>query len=129
MARTVRFDIEIEDVKGSFKRMCEVAPKKAREFLSRAVLLTTAGVLTRMETAVPVDQGDLKTALTMTHKGLHGRAGVLDDPDQAEVAVFNEYAPNRQPFMKPSAEAESNDFKKRAEYALEQMERYLSQGF
>ena len=129
MARTPKITVELEDVNGSFARMVREAPKKARQFLSTAVFETTAGVLRGMEARVAADEGDLKNALVFTHRGLHGKAGVLNDPEQAAIAQFNEYAPNKQPFMKPAAEQESDAFKQRATRALEQMERYLTQGF
>jgi hypothetical protein len=46
----------------------------------------------------------------------------------AWVALFNEYNPNRQPWMKPSAERESSDFVKRVADAMGQVERNLSGG-
>lgn len=128
MART-KIVVEVEDVRGSCARLVKQAPKKVRQFLSTAVFLSTAGVLHNMEAIVPVDEGDLKNALEFTHRGLHGRAGVLNDPEQAEIAQFNEYSPNRQKFMKPAAEQESEPFRQRAIRALEQMERYLTQGW
>ena len=126
MARTPKITVELVDVNGSFARLIREAPKKARQFLSTAVFQTTAAVHRGMEAAVPVDQGDLRNALEFTHRGLHGKAGVLNDPEQAAVAQFNEYAPNKQPFMRPAAEQESNAFKSRAERALAQMERALT---
>jgi hypothetical protein len=31
------------------------------------------------------------------------------DPEQASVALFNEYSPNHQPFMRPALQASSGD--------------------
>lgn len=129
----VKFTIEVVDVNDSFARLIREAPLKARQFLSTAVRDTTAGVLRNMVARAPEENEDdsdnMKNYLEMTHQGLFGQAGVLNNPEQAEVALFNEYAPNRQPFMKPAAEMESEAFKSRAIRALEQMERALTVGF
>lgn len=130
MARVFRVTVRIEDVNGSFARLIKQAPKEARAFLSQAVATTTVAVNQRMKARVPVDEGQLKAALDVRlPKGnrLHGQAGVWD-PEQAAIAQFNEWTPNKQPFMRPSAQDESAEFKARAEKALKRMEAALSQG-
>ncbi len=127
------------DVNGSFKRLMTEAPKQSKKFLSTAVFLTAAAVRRRMETTAPVGPsgegrapGD-HISQDIEHRGRNGalsaRVGIFDDPDQVAVAAYNEYAPNRQPFMKRSAEAESEGYRQRAIEALQQCERFLSQGF
>jgi hypothetical protein len=127
--------IALEDVNGSFKRFMDQAPKKAKQYLSTAVFLTAAGVQREMEAGAP--EGPDGEGLTPgTHikalvehrgrnKGLHAQIGYFE-PDDAAVALFNEYLPNKQPFMRPAAQAESEPFKARAMRALEQCERDLS---
>jgi hypothetical protein len=131
MARTDRITIEFEDVNGSFARMIREAPKVAREYLSRAVTDTTLAVRDRMEKLVPVDEGDLYEAIDVRvprKTGLMGRAGVFDNPELVSRALFNEYIPNKQPFMRPAAVDEANAFEARARKALQQMEAALSRG-
>lgn len=120
--------VYLEDVNGSFARLVRQAPTVARAYLSQAVASTTVSVKQRMSATVPVDEGDLKAAVDSKvpkRNALVGYAGVFI-PEQAEVAMFNEYAPNKQKFMQPSAEAESNAFKKRCEDALKKLETAFS---
>jgi hypothetical protein len=131
MARGSRITIEIEDVNGSFAKMIKAAPKEVRAFLSQAVSTTTVAVKQRMQVLVPVEEGDLKAAIdTKLPKGnrLMGQAGVFD-PEQAEVALLNEYRPNTQPFMRPAALDEAEDFKQRAIRALKKAEAALAGTF
>ena len=124
MARTEKISITIEDVNGSFARLIKQAPKEARSFLSQAVATTTVAVSQRMRARVPVDEGELKAAIDVRlPKGtrLAGEAGVFDG-EQAGVALYNEYQPNVQPFMRPSAQDEAEDFKQRAIKALKKLE-------
>jgi hypothetical protein len=131
--------VEVEDVNGSFKRLMVQAPKQARRFLSTAVFSTGAAVQRTMEATAPFGpEGEGATPsdhikLDIEHRGRHGglsaRVGVFDDEGQVAVATFNEYAPNRQPFMKAAAINESGEFVARAVKALQQCERVLSQGW
>lgn len=71
-------------------------------------------------------------------RGLVGRAGILDGDapamfgpsatTQGHVAVYNEYAPNQQPFMRPAAEAVTKDFVREIRDALQRVERSLGSG-
>jgi hypothetical protein len=124
VARTEKITIAIEDVNGSFARLLKQAPKEARSFLSQAVATTTTAVAQRMRAHVPVDEGDLKDAIdTRLPRGtrLVGEAGVWDQ-EQGEVAIYNEYQPNKQAFMRPAAQDESDAFKQRAIRALKKLE-------
>lgn len=130
---------ELVDSNGSFARMLREAPKVMRAELKPAVQVTCFALGQRIKGAAPVgpDAPHIKDAVTFTVRGLTGRVGYIDatepaGPDnpatQAEVALYNEYHPNKQPFMKPSAEAESADFVKRMQVAIGQVERNLSGG-
>jgi hypothetical protein len=124
VARIEKISITIEDVNGSFARLLKQAPKEARSFLSQAVATTTTAVAQRMRAHVPVDEGELKAAIdTRLPRGtrLVGEAGVWDTA-QGEVALYNEYQPNKQPFMRPAAQDESDAFKQRAIRALKKLE-------
>jgi hypothetical protein len=132
----LRVDIEVEDVNGSFARLIREAPKKARYFLSTAVFQTAAAVEREMDARVafgpdgegrtPNEHIKLDIEHRGRHGGLHAQVGVFDDLDQMFVAIYNEYAPNEQSFMKPSAEAEAGPFLDRAKRALAQCERALT---
>lgn len=140
MARKVeKIGLEIEDVNGSFARLMDEAPKVARRFLSTAVFSTAAAIQRHMEELAPLGPDD--EGLTpgehikfdIEHRGRNGalsaQVGIFDDENQVKVAVFNEYAPNRHAFMRPSAEAEAGPFIERAKLALQQCERFLSHGW
>jgi hypothetical protein len=139
MARGSRVTIEIEDVRGSFARLIKEAPKAARRFLSTAVFQTAAAVQREQEARYnmgPEGQGltpDQHIKLDVEHRGrtgsLHAQVGIFDDADQVQVAMLDEWKPNKHGVQKQSAVAESEPFKKRAIDALQKCERYLSQGF
>jgi hypothetical protein len=119
--------IVIEDVGGSFRRFFTNAPKRARQLLTPAVLVTANKLAQRMEHGAPEgpDAPHIKRSVTFKHRGLGAQVGYIaedfgadqaadgSDATIAEVALFNEYRPNNQPFMRPAAEAESSDFVKR----------------
>lgn len=135
----IQIAVEIEDVNGSFARLIDEAPKKARQFLSTAVFRTAAAVQRTMEqTAVLGPEGQGLTPfehirLSIEQRGRTGglmqQVGIFDDPDQVSVAMFNEYSPDRQPFMRASADRTASLFLTHATEALQQAERYFSQGF
>jgi hypothetical protein len=129
MARPLRVESALEDVNGSFARFIDQAPKVARKYLATAVFLTTGRVYNRMEANAPVLDGDLKVALQFDTKGLSGRAGILKgegENDMAHIALYNEFRPNEQAFMRPAAKAEQGGFVAAVTRALEQCERDLS---
>lgn len=137
MARRV---IEIEDVGRRFERLFKVGPKVFRAELAKAVSKTTIHLADEMfDTAPPRSDAPphVKDAIDYETRGLTGKAGILkgDEPagggegtTQGMVAVFNEYAPNAQPFMRPAAEKEHPQFVKRAAAALGRGEKLLSGG-
>jgi hypothetical protein len=73
----------------------------------------------------------IQDQIDVAHRGLTARVGILDSGPtgiEADVALFNEYAPNKQPFMKPAAEAHTSEFKRNIERAIRRMEVKLSGG-
>ena len=133
MARITRYTVRIEDVGGSFARFVKQAPKEARELCKAAVRTTTFAVLQRMKATAPVgpEAPHMKAALDLKISGLRGRAGILTstgEGDDAHVALYNEYLPNKQAFMRPAAMAEKPDFTRRMKEALGQLERRLGSG-
>lgn len=134
-----KITVEVVDVNGSLARLIKEAPKACKKFLSTAVFLTAGSIQRVMEADAPLGPtGEGRTPtehikFDIEHRGRTGslvaRVGIFDNPDQIAVATYNEYQPNQQKFMKPSAEARETEFHERATSALKQMERYLSQGF
>ena len=112
MARTV---VGIEDVGGSFARFLKQAPKVARAEIAKAVAKTAEHLADEMFDNAPPRSDTpphVKDAIDYESRGLSGKAGVLagsepaggtDGTTQGMVALFNEYAPNKQPFMLPAA--------------------------
>jgi hypothetical protein len=127
MARITHYTTRIEDVGGSFARFIREAPKEARALCKAAVESTTFAVLQRMRATAPVgpDAPHMKTDLSMKVRGLLGRVGILDS---AHVALYNEYLPNEQAFMRPAARAEQDTHTRRVKEALGQLERRLGSG-
>jgi hypothetical protein len=134
--------IEIVDVDGSFRRFIRESPKEARKELGAAVKKSLFMLAKRMEALAPdrsPEAPHIKDAITSESRGMSGRAGVLDAEasqpaapgsswTQADVALFNEYSPNRQAFMRPAAEAIDSDLKRECTRALQRVERTLGSG-
>lgn len=131
--RMTRYGAVLEDVNGSFARFIREAPKEARMLCAAAVKDTTFAVLQRMQATVPVgpDAPHIKDDLGMKASGLSGRAGILassGEGDSAHIALYNEYDPNQQPFMRPAAKAEQPLHLRRMREAIGQLERRLGSG-
>lgn len=131
--------LTVEDVGGSFARFLKNAPKEMRKCMAGAVQATAFALAQRMKAKAPVgpDAPHIRDFVTSKSRGLYGRAGFIDATEQAgpnnpasiaDVALYNEYRPNAQPFMKPAAEQESADFVKRMKVAMGLVERNLSGG-
>jgi hypothetical protein len=137
---TPKIRVDVVDVNGSFKRFIEFASKgEARKRLHSPVLSTAAALETRMRASAPVGPGEdhIKNAITFSHRATSAQVGLLSedfggDPagdgsnaTMAEVALYNEYNPNKQPFMRAAAEAESKGFERRIADVLKDMENAL----
>jgi hypothetical protein len=143
----LKIQIHVEDVGGSFKKFQERAPKEARALISDAVDKTAFAIMQTMKAQAPVgpDAPHIRDAITWKRRGTRGvgkggvaaEIGILESDGGgspsapgssttlAEVALFNEYRPNAQPFMRPAAEAENSNFTKRITQAIQQLERAL----
>jgi len=130
--------IEIEDVGGSFKRFCREAPKEARAAMKEAVTKTANRVSDEMYDRAP-DRSDapphVKDAIDVKQTGLSALVGILEgdapsgtEATMGEVAQFNEYAPNKQPFMLPAAAMSERPAAEYARKALAKLEQVLSGG-
>ena len=133
----VRDGVELVDVDGSFQRLLKETPKIAREVMKDAIKRTAFAVAQRVKSAAPVgpDAPHIRDAVEITQRGLMAQVGYLSNspavngqaiPSQAAVALYNEYHPNQQPFMRPSAKAESSDFLRRSAEAIRGIERQLA---
>jgi len=134
-----RTEIELVDVNGSFAKFLREAPKVMRQCLYDALDKTAFAVGQRMRTKAPVgpDAPHIRDYVTQKRRGLTAQVGYIDATQPAgpgntatiaEVALFNEYMPNKQPFMKPAAREEEGNFLKRMKSAIGQVERDLSGG-
>lgn len=131
------FKTELVDVDGSLARLVRRLPGEAREAMRQVIKVTAFAVKQRMAASAPVgpDAPHIREAIEIQQRGLMARVGYLSNqpafagrqlPTQAAVALFNEYSPNKQPFMRPSAKAESSDYTRRAVDALNGIERTLA---
>jgi hypothetical protein len=80
---------------------------------------------------VAADAPHIKDALDSKVSGLSGRAGILvseGEDGPAHIALYNEYLPNEQAFMRPAAQAEQSEYVRRMKDALGQLERKLGSG-
>lgn len=129
----------IEDVGGSFRRFLDSEKTIARAYLYDAVEKTAFALSLRMSAEAPVgtDEPHIRDNVTYKRRGMTAQVGFIDatqaaGPDNpaslADVALYNEYHPNVQPFMRPAAEAEAKDFIRRVEDAIRRVERDLSGG-
>ncbi len=129
----------VEDVGGSFARFLKMAPKIGRAYLHDAIEKTAFSLQHRMKSMAPYgpDAPHIREAITYRRRGQRADVGLLDATQDAapgssaslgDVGLYNEYSPNRQPFMRPSAEQEDRPFIRRITDAVKQMERDLSGG-
>lgn len=129
----------IEDVGGSFARFMREAPKEMRKLLAGEVKATAFSLERRIAFKAPhgPDAPHIKERVTHKARGLSAQVGYIDATEPAapgnpasiaDVALYNEYRPNKQPFMRPAAEAEASDFVKRITVGIGKVERSLSGG-
>lgn len=139
MSARDRITVSLEDVGGAYARFLREAPKVFRQCLIDAVDRTAFAAAQRMRAMAPVgpDAPHIRDFITTKRRGLVAQVGYIDatqsagpnnDATIAEVALYNEYRPNAQPFMRPAAEGESKDFVRRVQAACGQAERSLSGG-
>lgn len=123
----------LEDVDGSFARFLKELPGDARLHLSHAIRLTTFAVTQRMRAKVKQIAyltGDMYEQIENRppkRTALVGRAGIWHDVE-AEIALYNEYTPNKQPFLRPSVDDEQRQFVRRIQDAVRLTDRYYGPG-
>lgn len=127
--------ITIEDVGGGFKRLYSQAPKIVRQELYKAIEKATIYCSDEMYDRAP-DRSDvpphIKDAIDWERRGLVGKAGILngDEPGggeatMGEVALYNEYKPNAQPFAMPAALVTQKVLESEARKAIGRLENAL----
>jgi hypothetical protein len=92
------------EIVDTFTAFTEKAPGVLKDAAIRGVQKVAPRMLGRMEAQAPTLTGQMKSKLTVDG----GVVGIFD-PEQAEVALFNEYSPNHQPFMRAAAQASIGD--------------------
>lgn len=139
MARIRKVSVVVEDVNGSFIRMCRESPKIVRKHLSTAIFLTGGAVRSEMESqlrlgpegqgATPFDHIKQDVENRWKRGSLSARVGIFDDPLQVAVATYQEYGTRsgtpKHPAMQDSARAHSDTLKRYAIEALKSAEREL----
>lgn len=138
-----RVTIRIVDVDGSLRKFIRTFPQLTKDECTKAIRTTARRVLQRMEAKVAVgpDAPHLRDDLSyeVGNKSLFGRIGILEDAaqklaapgsdaTQGEVAIMNEYKPDRQPFMGNSLRAEADAFAALVEKGLQAAVRSVSSG-
>jgi hypothetical protein len=135
--------VGIEDVGGRLERLFRDGPQVFKEELQHQVRISAVSLGQRMRALAP--KGDLAPHIkddvetskaSIGKKTVSARVGFItpkradsrSDTTQAEVALYNEFQPNVQPFMRPAAEAEASEFRQRIIKALQSAERNLSVG-
>lgn len=131
-------NVVLEDVDGTFATFTREAPKLVKKLLGTAVFLTESRVLKTMEANAPLGtdggltpgehikwdlEGDWKASYPLSAK-----VGILNNDEQAHVALYNEYVPNAQPFMRPAASVNAEYFKAQAIAALERIAAQFADG-
>lgn len=134
MAKTITVEIDSRQ----FERFLRQAPKEARSILSPDVKKTAfiVGQRIKAKAAVGPVAPHIKDDIEVrgANRGsLIAKVGFWGGPSggnatQPEVALYNEYRPNQQPFMRPAADDEANDFGVRITRALKLLERRLTVG-
>lgn len=89
----------------TFTPFLEQAPTVLKAAGRRGAQQTTPKVLARMEANAPRLTGVMASRLTANG----GQVGIFDNSEEASVALFNEYSPNHQPFMRPAAQSSVGD--------------------
>lgn len=115
--------VTLEDVNGSFARFVREAPKVLKKHAFAAAEQTRQVVARRIYEKAPVGPNAPHMRDAIEVRGTY--IGIFD-PEQAAVALYNEYRPNQQPFMADSARDEDAGFRAREEKAIKQTEHELS---
>jgi hypothetical protein len=117
---------ELVDVHGSLRRLVIMGPKVFRGFIKPQIQVSAHAVAARARTLAPVGEAMPKgrrhirdgIEVAVHPVKLFADVGFFSNPDEAAVAIYNEYTPNRQPFLRPALEAEEREYHTRFVKAL-----------
>jgi hypothetical protein len=133
-----KITVDLVDLNGSFRRFYTQAPKVVRAALKGVVTKGADRLSDEMyDRAPPRSEAPphVRDAIDVKQVGLSAKVGILNgeeasgtDATMGEVALFNEYAPNRQPYMLPAANATTRPLEDMARKALAKVEQELSVG-
>ena len=93
------------EIVDTFTKFLERAPEAMRAAGVRGAQKAAPRLLGRMQSAAPRLTGAMASRLTADG----GVVGIFNDPEEASVALYNEYSPNHQPFLRPSLQATEGD--------------------
>lgn len=114
--------VDVFDAGGRTKRWISRAHDVLRkEVITRGTHPTAKSILGSMQDRAPRLTGAMASKLTVDG----GVVGILDDSEAASVALYNEFSPNHQPFMRPAARANESTLDQRATAALQSAERLV----
>lgn len=118
----------LEDVGGRFALFVRQGPAVYRKAVLPTVQATAFEVRARMRRGAPVgpDAPHIRDDVEVDVSELTALVGYITKPEQAAVALYNEYRPNKQPFMRAALEDEADEFRRAVTKALHHAERALS---
>jgi hypothetical protein len=142
MPSKVRALITVEDVDGSFRKFMRQAPAIVRQEMAPAINATARGVHQLMQGRAPEGpeaphiKEDIQTleASPANKRAKNTTAqtgyfhGSSDHSDQPHIALYNEFRPNKQPFMRSSADDMTQEFLRHVSAALQRLDSRLSKG-
>jgi HK97 gp10 family phage protein len=104
------------------------APELVKSMSADAVQRSSFAVAQRAKHHAPVRSGDLKRAIDAAARGLSGRVGLNTDLKYWRFVEFGTKYMSAQPFFRPAADEESNEFVKRLRAIGQRLERDFSTG-
>lgn len=129
----------LEDVGGSFRKFLRTAEPTLKKHVESRVDKTAQAMVNRMKAMAPFgpEAPHIRDAITYVRRGKMAEIGFINATQPAgpgstativDVAMYNEYSPNQQPFMRPAAEQSDGEFQRNITDAIQAMERELSTG-
>lgn len=112
--------VVVKDPDKAAKKFGDI-PDFIQVFVDKGLNESADRLLARMVDKAPKLTGAMSRALSTDGAVV----GILDNDQEADVALFNEYSPNHQPFMRPALQAEASDFRRQLEDSLKLAESKL----
>lgn len=116
----MRFRAEVIDT-GVFEKFARI-PDVLQEKAVGGVQRTLPNVQADMFANAPVLTGEMRSRLT--NDG--GVVGIFDS-EQADVALFNEYSPNHQPFMRHAGQSNISTLEQNVTVGMQEAESELAE--